>query len=51
MLQQGDIDGAIAHLRTATRLAPDAALPHVELGKALATKGSLDEAAAELTRP
>ena len=48
MLQQGDFDGAISHLRTVARLAPDAALPHAELGKALAAKGSLDEAAAEL---
>src|SRR5206468_1556116 len=47
LLQQGNVDAAIVHLRAVTRLKPALAIGHLYLGQALSQKGSLDAAIAE----
>ena len=47
LLDQGDLDGAIAEYREALRLKPDYANVHNNLGVALKGKGGLDGAIAE----
>ena len=46
LLQKGDVDGAIVHLREAVAIWPDYAQAQNNLGNALLQKGRLDEAVA-----
>jgi len=46
LLQKGDVDGAIVHLREAVAIRPDYAQAQNNLGNALLQKGRLDEAIA-----
>jgi Flp pilus assembly protein TadD len=50
LFQQGKIDEAITHLRTAIRTEPDNFEAHNNLGNALVTTGHFDEAVSELQR-
>jgi Flp pilus assembly protein TadD len=47
LLDRGDRDGAIPHLREAIRIRPGYAKPHVSLGKALAEAGDANAAGRE----
>ncbi len=48
--QRGNLDEALLWLRAAAAFQPDAARPHLELGRGLALAGDLDAARAEIER-
>ena len=50
LLQKGDVDGAIAHLREAVAIQPDYAQAQNNLGNALLQKGRLDEADCQFSK-
>jgi len=50
LLAAGDVDGAIAQFRSATKLAPNFAQAHFQLGTALKRKGETGEGDHELKR-
>ena len=50
LLTVGDVDGAIAQLRNAVRLAPNYALAHHQLAMALTRKGEKSEAEQEFKK-
>jgi protein O-mannosyl-transferase len=43
-VERGDLDSAIVHFRSASRIAPDDPGAHISLGLALAYRGEIDEA-------
>src|SRR5258708_33558200 len=47
LLQQGDVDNAIVHLRLLVKLRPTLAIAHAYLAQALQTRGRIDEAVTE----